>query len=112
MQHWVNGQWVEEVPAQVINQKTTARLVTDSQISSWSLATPTLVDANALTGPVTVLLPASGNVIITKTDSSINNVTITPAGTDTILYQPSATLTMQGETIHLRKRGTNWDAIG
>lgn len=112
MEHWVNGQWVEEVPAEVVNQKTTARLVTDSQISSWSLATPTLVDADATTGPATVVLPSSGNVIITKTDPSINAVTITPAGTDTILYQPNTVLTMQGETIHLRKRGTNWDAIG
>lgn len=112
MKHWVNGQWMDEVPAQVIVQTPALRLVSDPQIDTWSLATPTLVDVDATTGPATVILPVSGNIIITKTDGAENNVTITPQGMDTILYQPTAVLTMQGETIHLRKRGTNWDAIG
>lgn len=112
MQHWINAQWVNEVPAQAIAQTPDLRLVTDPQIANWNEAVPTEVYVDATAGSATVILPATGNVIVYKSDSSTNTVTIVPQGGDTVLHQPSTELTMQGETIHLRKKNTNWDAIG
>jgi hypothetical protein len=112
MQYWVNGQWADEIQAGAIKQTPGARMVTDAQIAKWSLSSPTEIYADATAGPLAVVLPDVSNIIIYKKDSSTNIVTIQPRAGETIMYQPAATLTMQGETIHLRKHLTNWDAIG
>ncbi|KAB0665650.1 hypothetical protein F6V25_07975 [Oryzomonas japonica] len=103
---------MDEVPAQAIAQTPDARLVSDDQTTAWNGAIPTEIYADAATGPATVILPSTGNVIVYKSDLSVNPVTVVPQGADTVMHKPNTVLTMQGETIHLRKKGTNWDAIG
>lgn len=66
----------------------------------------TLVDATAT-------LPASGEVVIIKSDDSINKVIIQGAGASTVLYGSPCALSVQGESIRLLydADSDNWNAV-
>lgn len=72
-----------------------------------------LVDASA--GPVDVTLPQMSDrfgdeLVVMKTDSSSNTVTVLPTGGDTIEGQPLQIFTMQGQAFRIfgDDAGTNW----
>ena len=69
--------------------------------------------ADATAGAITVTLPLSSTattyiVGITKTDSSVNTVTIVRSGTDLICGATSQTLLYQNEVLNFISDGTNW----
>lgn len=84
--------------------KTASYSITTHQV----VAATVIVDADASVGPVTVNLPASGEILITKTDETANKVI--PATTDgkTILLGAGIELTGQGQFIRLRESNGNW----
>jgi len=61
--------------------------------------------------PVTVVLPASGEVVVIKTDAYAFPVVIEPSPGHTISNGASRSLTVQNESIRLLFYGTNWDEI-
>jgi hypothetical protein len=64
-----------------------------------------LIDTSG--GAITVNLPASGRVIIADTsgNASSNNITVTPAGADTVTF---GTIDTDYFASEYRRRGTNW----
>lgn len=85
--------------------KTAAFSITAQQ----AIGATVIVDADASAGPVTVNLPASGVVLITKTDATANLVTIATLDGKTIQrgagYDP---LSDQDEFVRLMEAGGNW----
>jgi len=89
--------------------------VTDSDLVGY-LSTFLAVDATA--GPITVTLPAANarlagewtiHVTDMKDQAALNNITIVPAGTDTINLATSQVLTANGESITIINDGvSNW----
>ena len=70
-----------------------------------------LLIRDAALAPVTVDLANYSEVTVIKTDISANAVSITDTSGKTVLQQSSIDLTMQDESIHLIKNGTNWYRI-
>jgi hypothetical protein len=80
-------------------------------VQQGSAEAATLVFADAASGPVNVDLPASGEVVITKTDNSSNPVTINATGGATVVRQALIQLTTQDESIRLYLNNNNWSSI-
>lgn len=80
-------------------------------VTAGAGAAPTVTYADASVGQVIANLPASGEVIIIKTDATANPVSVTGTGGKTVLRQTSIDLTVQDESIHLVMNGTNWYRI-
>lgn len=111
---YVSGEWVAQAPysytfAASIEQQTADYL--ESRSSGYAV---TLCDATAL--DIVATLPAcvtcSGIVLtIKKVDSSVNTVTITPDGSETVDGASSYVLSSQYELLKITSDGANWHII-
>ena len=71
---------------------------------------------NAASGAITLNLPASANYerrlyLIQKTDTSSNNITIDPDGSEFIDGFPSLSLTGLNQAVLIQCNGVGWDVI-
>lgn len=86
-------------------------------VSGFKEKNGTLYLVNATGGAITMNLPAAATagkgftVLIKKTDSAANAVTIARAGSDTIDGQTSFTILSQYDTFILVSDGTNWNVV-
>lgn len=84
------------------------RAVNYLTISSSSTGTAVYIDVDNSAGPVTIDLPASGEVIVTVGSDSGETVTINTTDGSTILRGAGYTMNGYDEFVRLKKVGTNW----
>lgn len=80
-------------------------------VQQGAAVAPTVVYADASSGPAVVNLPTSGEVVIIKIDATDNVVTITPTGGTTVCRGTSVDITIQDEAVRLVLQGNNWYRI-
>jgi hypothetical protein len=88
----------------------------DLVLRSFTVPVSTVVYVDATAGPVNVALPESGEVVIIKTDSTVNEVNVVPTEGKTVMRQASlvlgvGALEVQDEIIRLVMNGSNWYKI-
>ena len=86
--------------------------------SPFTITDETVILANATSGVVAVLLPASStetinrDLYIKKTDTTVNSVTITAHGSDLIDTTSTVSITTEGQCYHLLSDGLgNWRVL-
>lgn len=75
--------------------------------------TPRIILVDASTGAVEITLPdpslqGATRITVTKTDSSANEVTVSPSAAETITGETSKTIAFQWSSMTLVSDGTNW----
>lgn len=107
---WTQDNITSSIAGPVVLSKTTSYTVTTSD------GADVLVKADASGGAITVgLYTAVGNsgnrVVVKKTDSSVNAVTIDPNSTETMDGSTSISLISQYDSLSLQSDGTNWQVL-
>lgn len=85
--------------------------------SPYAAAAGSIVLANANGGPITVDLPAAASatgqsVVVNKTDSSSNAVTLDGDGAETINGSATETILQQFASVEVTSDGSNWHITG
>jgi hypothetical protein len=96
------GAFFPEIHEDVFDRLTMQLQQVAATVSAASATT--IVEIDATDGDQSYVLPGSGDIVVVKTDTSANTVTITDGGAEYVL-------TVQRETVHLVFYGTNWNEI-
>ena len=110
-----NASWDSVTPVVTnLQLNRVSKVYSDSPYTA--LTTDYYIDCDASNGSSTVnLYTAVGNtgreIVISKTDSSTNTITIDPNASETIAGLSTIILRTQYESITIKSNGTNWDIV-